>query len=78
METIVFQLILFGGVHSLRSSVTIFLNIFFLRSVAASLRRRGRGCICPLWGGAVIVGIDTPSVVDALQEGHCRAWRWGR
>ena len=26
----------------------------------------------------MIVGMDTPSVANALQEGHCLAWRWGR
>ena len=78
LETIVFQLIFFGGVHSLRSSVTILSNIFCLRFFAVSWRRRGRGCASLLWRGSVIVGMETPRVVNALQEGHCLAWRLGR
>ena len=68
-----------GGAHSLRSLVTMLLNICFRSWMVSSLRRGSSvcdgGCIGLVWVVTAVVGMDTPRVVNALQEGHCLACR---
>jgi len=63
-----------GGAQSLRSSVTIFLNICCL-SWLTSFLNWSVGSVCVV---SDVIGRVTPTVVNALQHGHCLAWRWGR
>ena len=63
-----------GTAHSLKSSVTIFLNICCLSWLASFLRCWSAGFV---WVFSAVIGRVTPTVVNALQHGHCLAWRLG-